>query len=52
MKPLIEFFQNLQGDHLLKTTEIDGQALCVKGGLLAEGIDCCDVSDTCCDSYD
>jgi len=49
MRSLIRFFQELRGEHLPKTDE---QVLCFEAGFLVDGIDCCDVVDICCDSYE
>lgn len=49
MKSLIDFFQDLRGEHLAKASKSENRVL-VAGSI--DGIDCCDVTDTCCDSYD
>lgn len=52
MDQLIEFFSKLKGDHIQKDND---DVSCLGGSLIspiAEGIDCCDVIDTCCDNYE
>lgn len=51
MNELIRFFRKLHGEHLHKKQEVPGKIAADSIPSL-EGIDCCDVTDTCCDSYD
>jgi len=54
MDQLIEFFGKLKGDHIQKNND-ELRRSCLDGSSIspiAEGIDCCDVIDTCCDNYE
>jgi len=51
MKELIRFFRKLHGEHLHKKQE-DQSKITAEETPSLDGIDCCDVVDTCCDSYD
>jgi hypothetical protein len=52
MVELKSFFEELCGSHISKPSQEAKEPLLAKGQPLAPDIDCCDVIDTCCDSYD